>query len=105
MVSIKVCVAMLCCMSRSRDAVGKSFGKHFPNRVASAHLRCKENGVHHLNYYHLRQIAPLKLRQGAAKSGHCSDKLRQIRCPFCRLLPLIATAHFSALLTVRGCCL
>ena len=90
---------MPCCMIRARDAIGISFGKHFsncfPNRVTSARLRRKENGVHHLNCYHRRQIAPGKLRQGAAKSV----------AAFCRLLPLITTAHFSALLTVRGWCL
>jgi hypothetical protein len=36
-------------MSRSRDAIGISFGKHFPNRfpnrVTSARLRRKENSV------------------------------------------------------------
>jgi hypothetical protein len=95
MVSIEVCVAMPCCMSRSRDAIGISFGKHFPNRfpnrVTSARLRRKENGVHHLNCYQRRQIAPGKWRQNPVIA---CGKLRQIRC---RLLSPFA-AHYNGTL-------
>jgi hypothetical protein len=105
MVRITVCVAMPCCMSRSRDAVGTYFGKHFlnrfPNRVTSARLRRKENGVHHLNCYHRRQIAASGGKIWSLRATNCGKSVTA----FYRLLPLITTARFSALLTVRGWCL
>ena len=85
-----MCVATLCCMSRSRDAVRISFGNHFPNRATSACLRCKENGVHQLICYQRRQIAPYKLRQRAAKSPQCVRQIAANLLPqlgaFCRSL-------------------
>jgi hypothetical protein len=78
-------------MIRARDAVRIFFGKHFPNRVTSARLRRKENGVHHLN----------ESKGGKSLLSNCGkwrqnpvvecDKLRQIRC---RLLSPFA-AHYN----------
>jgi hypothetical protein len=62
--------------------LGISFGKHFPNRfpnrVTSARLRRKENGVHHLNESKGGKSLLSNCGKGRQNPVLACDKLRQM---------------------------